>query len=452
MYVAILHLRAGGAEEIRTRMEQLGVRVELSAEGPLRPLGHGSPDLIYVIPYPAFASKNWPALRVQLAHASRLFLVVGQQLRSADFMTAARDGAFDVVTREDPDERWCSALKRIQESQQLWVTLYGGAPLANEHILLGNSPAIRQLRQAIERLGPTDISVLITGESGVGKEKVASALHQAGGRNPFLAINCAAIPKDLIEAELFGAEKGAFTGALKTRRGLVEEADGGTLFLDEVGELELPMQPKLLRFLETRTARRVGGERDYRVRVRLVAATNRDLRTAVAEGRFRADLYYRLSEMVLHVPPLRERLEDVPVFVREFIQRANERFGKHIESVEPALIQRFQRYEWPGNVRELKSSVDRLVLLYDAPILREGWWEAPPSLASETTLATPLPTLGNGPTAAAPALPAMLPGRTQRVALARELLAAGNLHLAEIAARTGVHPTTLFRWRKAGKV
>ncbi|MCP5522493.1 MAG: sigma 54-interacting transcriptional regulator [Verrucomicrobiales bacterium] len=265
-----------------------------------------------------------------------------------------------------------------------------------------------------------------------------------------MALNCAAIPKDLIEAELFGAEKGAFTGAIKSRPGLVEQADRGTLFLDEIGELDLALQPKLLRFLETRTARRVGGTKDYRVETRVVAATNRDLLASATEGGFRSDLYYRLAEMIVPVPPLRERTSDIPLLVRRFLGLANERFGKNVEGVEPGLLLQFQNYDWPGNVRELKSVIDRLVLLFDGPLLRQGCWEAPrppaPPMTAPPARAKPLESPQPAPA------PPRLAGRSERVALARQLLQEGTHSQSEIAARTGVHPTTLFRWRKAGKV
>ncbi|MEI6568847.1 MAG: sigma-54 dependent transcriptional regulator, partial [Verrucomicrobiota bacterium] len=297
-----------------------------------------------------------------------------------------RDGASDVLSTEDDDERWKGAIMKAAEGQRVWVQLYGGKPLSAEDILIGRSESILRLRQTIDRLGPTDVCVLIQGESGVGKERVAAALHKAGRGKTFVALNCAAIPKDLLEAELFGVEKGAFTGALKARPGLVEQAHGGTLFLDEIGEMELGVQPKLLRFLETRKARRVGGEQEYSVKVRVISATNRNLELEVEEKRFRADLYYRLAEIILHASPLRTRPEDIPELAIAFLHNANERFGKGFLTIEPALIAKFQRHTWPGNVRELKSTVDRLALLFDGPVMREPWWDLP-----EPRLSAPVP-------------------------------------------------------------
>jgi transcriptional regulator with PAS, ATPase and Fis domain len=352
-------------------------------------------------------------------------------------------------------------MKGVAEHQALWVKIYGGRPLSADDVLLGRSPSIQRLQQTIDRLGPTDVCVLIQGESGVGKERVASALHKAGHGRAFIALNCAAIPKDLLEAELFGVEKGAFTGAVKARPGLVEQANGGTLFLDEIGEMEIGVQPKLLRFLETRKARRVGGDAEYRVQVRVVSATNRNLDAEITENRFRADLYYRLAEIILQVPPLRARPEDLPELAMAFLKKANERFGKNFETLEPGLIARFQDYQWPGNVRELKSTVDRMVLLFDGPILRASWWDAPENrtIAVETRInADPggAPDSEVGPpvrgNAAGVATGGHLPNSRQKLALAKQLLAESGDNYTWVAGQLGINSSTLWRWRKAGKL
>jgi len=401
-----------------------------------------------------------------MARAGRFFLVQTERAESAPVVAAMRDGAFDVVSDGDTDERWRRAFQAAVESQELWLSLYAGKLDGAGARLVGRGRAMTELRRDLERLGPTDVTVLILGESGAGKERVAAALHDAGRGGPLVTLNCAAMPRELMEAELFGAEKGAFTGAIRSRPGLVEQADGGTLFLDEIGELDLMLQPKLLRFLETRRARRVGGDAEYAVRVRMVAATNRDLALEVRENRFRADLYYRLAEVVVSVPPLRERKEDIPDLARTFVAGANERFGKHIESVEPGLILKLQEHDWPGNVRELKSVIDRLVLFHDGPMLRTGWWEAPVARFPEAGLAVePAPKVGSLTSGVVEnTLPVedvergnghggeAMPGRAARRDLARKLLDEGRLSLSEVAARVGVHPTTLFRWRKGEKV
>jgi transcriptional regulator with PAS, ATPase and Fis domain len=266
-----------------------------------------------------------------------------------------------------------------------------------------------------------------------------------------VAVNCAAIPKELLEAELFGAERGAYTGASRTRIGLVEQAAGGTLFLDEIAEMDLAQQPKLLRFLETRRFRRVGGDAEQEVEVRVISATNGNLEKEIAEGRFRLDLYYRLSEVILHVPPLRTRPEDVPILALAFLQSASERFGKNFETIEPALVRKFQGYHWPGNVRELKNAIDRMVILYDGPTLREGWWDAPQSQQFAPSPEPPAPSAAPSNTGGTPERP-LVPTRRQKMQMAKQLLASNERDLTSIAAELGIHPTTLYRWRKQNKV
>lgn len=435
------------ARQIRRRLEALQLPVFTLDPARIQDLAPESADVVYLIPHGETKARGWNGLRVHLARASRQFIVLGANLATADIVTALRDGAADVLDDTDTDARWHSALARAAAAQELWVQLYGGEPLHAEDALAGASAALRALRQTVEKIGPTDVNVLILGESGVGKEKVAQALHDASRRKQFVALNCAAIPKDLIEAEIFGVEKGAFTGALKSRPGLVEQAAGGTLFLDEIGEMDLALQPKLLRFLETRVARRVGSESEYKSKARIVAATNRDLRGEAEMGTFRADLYYRLAEITLSVPPLRERREDIAPLVRIFLRQAGERFGKNLEAVEPALLQRFLDYNWPGNARELKSAIDRLALLYDGPVLREGWWDAPP----------PRPPVSGPPRTASVASAASLaaadfPSRGKKRALAKQLLVESGNNFTLVAAQLGINPTTLWRWRKAGAV
>jgi formate hydrogenlyase transcriptional activator len=219
----------------------------------------------------------------------------------------------------------------------------------------------------IDKVAPTDSTVLITGETGTGKELVARAIHKRSrrARQPFIGVNCAALPASLIESELFGHEKGAFTGAQLRRLGRFELADGGTLFLDEVGELPLETQVTLLRVLQERTIERLGGGQPIRVDVRLLAATNRDLQQAVAAGSFRQDLYYRLNVFPIEVPPLRERREDIPPLTRHFIDRYAPTLGKKISRIDPATMDLFQTYRWSGNVRELQNVVERSLILCD---------------------------------------------------------------------------------------
>jgi len=478
----------------------MGFRCQFFEPDQIKELSHNTHDSVYLIPYQSTSDDRWAHIRVRLSQTSRFYIAFGSMMGTKETVSAMRDGAFDVLDLEDDVARWKEALQKASDSQHLWIQLYGGKTLESKDILVGESYAMQNLRQGIERLGPTDATVLILGESGVGKERVAQALHASSGRETFVAVNCAAIPKDLIEAELFGAEKGSYTGALKARKGLVEQANGGTLFLDEIGELDMGLQPKLLRFLETRKARRIGGGEDYPVDVRVISATNRNLDNETERHNFRTDLYFRLSEITLRIPPLRMHNDDVPQFVKLFLDMASERFGKHFDGIEPELVQAFQAYHWPGNVRELKSQIDRMVVLHDGPVLRAAWWERPLSSSNQGGMhhagapmnsgmpaqhlqesyvpggdagqrgfqplhGTPggfAPQTGGGSHMAAPgaypnqqmtgwpSTPALSP--KQKMALARDLLVQSDNNLGWVAAQLGIHPTTLYRWRKQGKV
>jgi two-component system nitrogen regulation response regulator NtrX len=232
--------------------------------------------------------------------------------------------------------------------------------------MVGTSAAIGRVRELIGRVAPTDARVLVTGESGTGKELVAGAIHERSARRhrAFVRVNCAAIPRDLVESEMFGHERGAFTGATERRIGRFELAHGGTLFLDEVGDLGAEAQAKLLRAIEAKEIERVGGGRPIRADVRVVAATNKDLRRAVAEGQFREDLFFRLNVIPLAVPPLRERTEDIPALVRHFSLLHRTRTGGHVPQWSDAAIALLTTYRWPGNVRELANIVERLAILH----------------------------------------------------------------------------------------
>jgi DNA-binding NtrC family response regulator len=235
--------------------------------------------------------------------------------------------------------------------------------------LVGNSPVMRTAFEAIRRFAPTDTPVLITGESGTGKELAALALHERSNcaAGPFVPINCAGLPPTLIGSELFGHEKGAFTGAYQRKIGRIEAAQGGTVFLDEIGDLPLELQPHLLRFLQEKTIDRVGGNRPITVDVRVVAATNMDLTKAIQEGRFREDLFYRLNVLTLHMPPLRERGDDVDLLSTFFLQKFADEMKRPVQGFEPAALRQLRLYGWPGNVRELVSCIRRAVVMSDGP-------------------------------------------------------------------------------------
>jgi formate hydrogenlyase transcriptional activator len=238
--------------------------------------------------------------------------------------------------------------------------------------LIGSSPKFRALLAEVEKVAPVDSAVLIQGETGTGKEVIARAIHDASPRRiqRFVALNCAAIPSALLESELFGHERGAFTGAWAQTKGRFQMADGGTLFLDEIGDMPLELQPKLLRALQEKEFERLGGTRTIPVDVRLVAATNRNLEKMVAEREFRSDLYYRLRVFPVTIPALRERREDIPLLVRYFVEKHARRMDKKIESIPGDAMKALTRWDWPGNIRELENFIERAVILSQGPALR----------------------------------------------------------------------------------
>jgi formate hydrogenlyase transcriptional activator len=237
--------------------------------------------------------------------------------------------------------------------------------------VIGNSPALEAVLEQVERVAPTGSTVLIQGETGTGKELIAQAIHNISSRcgRPFIRLNCAAIPLDLLESELFGHEKGAFTGAIAQKIGRFELADKGTLFLDEVGDIPSALQPKLLRVLQEQEFERLGSGRTHQVDVRLVAATNRDLTEMVTRGEFRSDLYYRLNVFPVLLPPLRERREDIPALVTHFVEILGRRMGREIEHIPPETMSALSSYQWPGNIRELQNLIERAVILSNDGVL-----------------------------------------------------------------------------------
>jgi transcriptional regulator with GAF, ATPase, and Fis domain len=259
--------------------------------------------------------------------------------------------------------------------------------------MIGDSVKMRQLFARLEKIAPSNATVLITGETGVGKELVAEAMHEMSPRSkgPFVVLDCGSIPQNLIESELFGHERGAFTGATSAHAGVFERAHGGVVFLDEIGELPLSMQPKLLRALERKEVRRIGGSKTIHVDIRVVAATNRDLGVEVNRGRFREDLYYRLAVARVHVPPLRERSEDVPALIEHFIEITP---GAQGTTLAPETIDLMRKHDWPGNVRELRNVIERAVLLSESPMsktaLRGGQSKASASEGAKSEPPTPI--------------------------------------------------------------
>jgi two-component system response regulator AtoC len=286
--------------------------------------------------------------------------------------------------------------------------------------LVGQSPAIRQIYAVVEKVANTPSTVLISGESGTGKELIARALHENSRRHagPFIKINCAAIPKTLMESELFGYDKGAFTGAVGAKPGRFELAHGGTLFLDEIGEIPVEMQVKLLRVLQESEFERVGGIKTIKVDVRLVTATNRDLLEEIAAGTFREDLFYRLNVVPIQIPPLRERREDIPLLADHFIAKFNERLKKQIVAISPEAVEQLVAYNWPGNIRELENLMERTILFCEGPEIRVS--DLPPEIVGSTAPAASPPVTDDGTRPAAGSLKEAVRAETERVE--RELI------------------------------
>jgi two-component system, NtrC family, nitrogen regulation response regulator NtrX len=350
-------------------------------------------------------------------------------------VTATRLGAFDFLEKPISLERLLVLLRNASANLSLQAENRRLARPWSAPII-GNSPAIRQLLKEIERAGSSPARVLIHGEHGTGKELVAGALHAASARSdrPFVAVNCAAIPDELIESELFGHERGAFTGATQGRRGLFEEAHGGTLFLDEIGDLSARAQTKLLRVLQEGVLSRVGGNRPIRVDVRILSATNRDLAARIESGAFREDLYFRVAVIPIGVPPLRDRREDIPGLVEHFAARLANEMGTRPAKFAPAALQRLERYSFPGNVRELRNLIERLIIMN------------PGAAVGAEAVRAVLPTESDAGTAPVRLSDAVREFERARIAAA---LAAADGNVTRAAERLGLERSHLYKKMKA---
>jgi len=301
-------------------------------------------------------------------------IMMSGQADIATAVTAISTGALNFLEKPlNPDQLVISiedTVKRIRLERKVSSL---EEIVDSEYRIVGNSAPIKSLLEIIKRTGQSEAKVLIFGENGSGKELVARAIHKESSRRdgPFISLNCAAVPENLVESELFGYEKGAFTGAVKQKKGRMEEADGGTLFLDEVGDMNLITQAKLLRVLETNEAVRVGGTKSFSFDVRIIAATNKNLEKEISKNNFREDLFYRLNVVPVTVPALRERREDIPVLAEYFLQKIIQKSGKGMMELDKSATDVLSRYSWPGNVRELKNLIERIVILSDDKIIGE---------------------------------------------------------------------------------
>ncbi|MGC8769890.1 MAG: sigma-54-dependent transcriptional regulator [Brevinematia bacterium] len=290
---------------------------------------------------------------------------------------AMKRGAYDFLTKPVNIEKLALIINRAIEERKRKDREKVLESLVDERYnfenIIGNSKAFQEVLKMVKQVAPTDATVLITGESGTGKEVIANAIHLNSRRakNPIVKVHCAALPETLLESELFGHEKGAFTGAVSRKRGRFELADSGTIFLDEIGEISQSVQVKLLRVLQEHEFERVGGEETIKVDIRVITATNRDLKQLVEEGKFREDLYYRLNIINIHIPPLRERKEDIPLLIDYFLKFYNKKHNKNIQGIKEDALIILQNYRWPGNVRELQNLIENLVILCNKKMITE---------------------------------------------------------------------------------
>jgi DNA-binding NtrC family response regulator len=314
--------------------------------------------------------------RIQILRPDIPVIMISGHATIDTAVDAVKKGAFDFISKPPDLNRLLITIRNALDKSSLVTEtkkLKRKVSQSKVQKMIGSSEALDQIRQTIDQVAPTDARVLVTGPNGTGKELVARSIHKKSSRSdqPIVEVNCAAIPSELIESELFGHEKGAFTSAHKQRKGKFEEAHGGTLFLDEIGDMSMSAQAKVLRALQENRIRRVGGEKEIQVDVRVVAATNKDLRAEIEAGRFREDLYHRLAVIIIQVPALNERRDDIPELVGHFIERVSSEQGRSAKSIEPQALTLLQEQNWTGNIRELRNVVERLIILSGKEITRE---------------------------------------------------------------------------------
>jgi len=363
----------GLRSQLRWSFDQYNLQMAEDRESALAAVKKHEPAVVTLDlglpPDPGGTSEGFATLAEILSYApqTKIIVLTGND-DTANAVKAVGQGAYDFYQKPvDPDilsfvvER-AFRLHALEEENRKLARMHYSYPLDG---VIAASPQMHEVCRIVERLAPTDMTMLILGESGTGKEVIARALHNLSSRanKPFIAVNAAAIPENLLESELFGYEKGAFTGATSQVKGKFELADGGTFFLDEIGDIPVGLQAKLLRVLQERVVERVGGRQEIKLDVRLICATHRDMRKLMVEGGFREDLYYRINEMIINLPPLRERSGDIPVLARAFVDRYAKQMMRNIIGFKEEAMSALEAYDWPGNVRELEHKVKRAVVM-----------------------------------------------------------------------------------------
>ena len=379
--------RAAG-EAISEMLTHWGHRVETAIDGndALKKAAEFRPDVVLSDLAMPQTDGLWllRALKEDMPDCPVVFLTGRGTIDAA--VEAIREGAYDFIEKPLDPARLKVCIDRALEKKETLREVQGLRRRLKQlgpTDFIGQSTAMRRVFELIEKVAPAKASVAITGESGTGKEMVARSVHNLSSRRdrPFIAVNCASIPPTLMESEIFGHERGAFTGANTRRPGVFELAHGGTLFLDEVGEIPIELQAKLLRVLEEGRLRRVGGKTEIEVDVRVLCSTNRDLKAEIKNLRFREDLYFRLNVFQIALPPLRERREDIPILVQHFIEKFNEESGKRITGMHPEALDVLKNYDWPGNIRELRNAVERAVILCDGDLIQRE--QLPPDMSGK---------------------------------------------------------------------
>jgi two-component system nitrogen regulation response regulator NtrX len=381
---------------LRGILKDEGFEVQEAPNGPkaLESVAEAAPDLILLDVWMEGYEQGLETLeKLKDEHPFVPVLVMSGHGTIETAVKATRTGAFDFLEKPLSYDKIVLGVTHALEHQRLMdENIILRRKTAKRFRLTGQSPAMRNLRKQIELVAPTNAWVLITGENGTGKELVAHTIHNLSKRadHPLIEVNCAAIPEELIESELFGHEKGAFTGASSARRGRFDMAHNSSLFLDEIGDMSLKTQAKILRILQEQKFERVGGTRTISVEVRVIAATNKNLEAEIEKGAFRRDLFYRLNVIPIQVPPLRERREDIPLLVRDFIEEFSRENNAEVKSIGEGAQRDLMAHEWPGNVRELKNVIERLVILTPGPVIESVQPFLHPQASPESTNLTSL--------------------------------------------------------------